>query len=118
MELSTPLRKVATKLMAKFGGEVTLQSVTPGVYNPDTGTISEVVSETSLRGVLQDVAAREVNELVQAGDKRLIIAAADPLASPTTADRIVISGVSHEVIRIDTIEQDNTPITYELILRA
>jgi hypothetical protein len=48
----------------------------------------------------------------------LIIAAADAAAVPTTQDRVLISGVSHEVIRIDTIEQDNEPITYELILRA
>ena len=54
-----------------------------------------------------------MNELIQSGDKRLIIAAADAAAVPTTQDRVLISGVSHEVIKIDTIEQDNEPITYE-----
>jgi len=29
----------------------------------------------------------------------------------------VIGGVVHQVIRVRTIEQDNEPITYELILR-
>ncbi len=117
MSLANPLRKVASKLMARFGGVATLRRVTPGVYNPTTGTISEVTSDTAIRGVLEDVALREVNDLIQAGDKRLIIAAADAAAVPTTADRVVISGRTLQVIEVRTIEQDNTPITYELILR-
>jgi hypothetical protein len=117
MSLANPLRKVASKLMARFGGVATLRRVTPGVYNPTTGTISEVTSDTAIRGVLEDVALREVNDLIQAGDKRLIIAAADAAEVPTTADRVVISGRTLQVIEVRTIEQDNTPITYELILR-
>jgi hypothetical protein len=104
--------------MAKFGGEATIRSITVGAYNTTTGAVAETTSDTVVRGVLEDVNAREVNELVQAGDKRLAIAAADVAAAPTTADRVVISGVLHQVIRVITIEQDNTAITYELILRA
>jgi len=115
--LAVPLRKVASKLMAKFGGVATLRRVTPGIYNPTTGTVSETTSDTALRGVLENVALREVNDLIQAGDKRLIIAAADTAAVPTTADRVIISNRTLQVIEVRTIEQDNEPITYELILR-
>jgi hypothetical protein len=118
MALAGSLRKTAAKLMSKFGGDVTLRTVTPGVYNPTTGTASEVTSDASIKGVLEDVNAREVNDLIQAGDRRLTIAAADVNAAPTTADRIIISGVTYQVVRIAAIEQDNQPITYELILRA
>jgi hypothetical protein len=31
---------------------------------------------------------------------------------------VLIGGITYQVIRVITIEQDNTPITYELILRA
>jgi hypothetical protein len=117
MTLAIPLRKVASKLMAKFGGVATLRRVTPGIYNPTTGTVSETTSDTALRGVLENVALREVNDLIQAGDKRLIIAAADTAAVPTTADRVIISNRTLQVIEVRTIEQDNEPITYELILR-
>jgi hypothetical protein len=117
MTLASPLRKVASKLMARFGGVVTLRSVTTGVYNPTTGTVSEAISDTAVRGVLEDVNLREVNDLIQAGDKRLTIAAADTAAPPTTADRVIIAGRSLQVIEVRTIEQDNTAITYELILR-
>jgi len=118
MALASPLRKVASKLMAKFGGTATIRTIAPGAYNTSTGTITETTSDTVVRGVLEDVNLREVNDLIQSSDKRLAIAAADVAAAPTTADRVIIGNVAHQVIRVTTIEQDNTAITYELILRA
>jgi hypothetical protein len=118
MALASPLRKVASKLMAKFGGVATIRRVTTGSYNATTGTVSETTADTTVRGVLEDVNLREVNDLIQASDKRLLIAAADVASAPTTADEVLISNVVNQVIQVRTIEQDNTPITYELILRA
>ena len=118
MTLANPLRKVASKLMAKFGGVATIRRVTPGVYNPTTGTATEAIADTAVRGVLEDVSVREVNDLIQSGDKRLTIAAADVTTAPVTADRVLIGGITHQVISVTTIDQDNTPITHELILRA
>jgi len=118
MTLATSLRATASKLMAKFGGTATIRRVTTGTYNPATGTVSESASDTAVRGVLQDVNLREVNDLIRATDKRLLIAAADLAAAPTTADEVIITGATYQVIRVDTIEQDNTAITYELILRG
>ena len=118
MSLANPLRKVASKLMAKFGGVATIRRVTPGVYNPTTGTTTETIADTIVRGVLEDVNLREVSGLVQVSDKRLTIAAADVTAAPVTADRVLIGGITHQVISIKTIEQDNTAITHQLILRA
>ena len=117
MSLASPLRKVASKLMAKFGGVATLRRVTSGVYNPTTGTAAETTTDTAVRGVLEDVSLREVNDLIQAGDKRLLIAAADLANAPTPADRVIIAGRTLQVIQVRTIEQDNEPITYELMLR-
>jgi hypothetical protein len=104
--------------MARFGGVATIRRVATGSYDPATGTIAETNTDTTVRGVLEDVNIREVNELVQAGDKRLIVAAADLTTAPTTVDKVLINSVVHQIIRIQTIEQDNTAITYELILRA
>ena len=118
MSLSSPLRKVASKLMAKFGGVATIRSITMGAYDPATGTAAETAADTVVRGVLEDVNSREVNDLIQAGDKRLTIAAADLANAPITADKVLISSVVHQIISVATTEQDNTPITYELILRV
>jgi hypothetical protein len=57
--------------MGKFGGDATIRTVTTGAYDPVTGTASESVSDATVKGVVEDVNAREVNDLVQAGDRRL-----------------------------------------------
>lgn len=117
MALSTALRKAASKLMAKFGGVATIRRITIGAYDPATGTAAETTSDSVVRGVMEDVTKREVNDLIQSGDKRLMVAAADLANAPTTADRVIIGGRSLQVIQVRTIEQDNIAITHELMLR-
>ena len=118
MALSSSLRKVASKVVSKFGGDVTVRIVTGGSYNTTTGAITESESDSTVKGVLSDVSLREVNELIQAGDKRLLIAASAVATAPETKDRVVIGGVVHQVIQVNITEQANTAIVYELILRA
>ena len=118
MALSSSLRKVASKVVSKFGSDVTVRIVTGGSYNTTTGAITESESDSTVKGVLSDVSLREVNELIQAGDKRLLIAAAAVSTAPKTKDRVVISSVVHQVIQVNITEQANTAIVYELILRA
>lgn len=119
MALALSLQNVASKIMAKLGGEVTIRHITLSSYNTTTGAVTETNTDVDIRGVLEDVNIREVNELVQAGDKRLIVAAKDLNGTvPTTVDKVLINSVVHQIIRIQTIEQDNTAITYEMILRA
>ena len=118
MALSSSLRKVASKVVSKFGGDVTVRIVTGGSYNTTTGAITESESDSTVKGVLSDISLREVNELIQAGDKRLLIAAAAVSTAPETKDRVVIGSVVHQVIQVNITEQANTAIVYELILRA
>lgn len=118
MGLASSLQKVADKVISKFGGEVIIRYVSAGAYDATTGAIAEGVSDTEVRGVLEGVSVREVNELVQAGDKRLTVASKELPSAPETKDRAVISSVVHQIISVNTIEQDNEAITYELILRA
>lgn len=118
MALSASLRSVASKVINKFGGDVTFRRITTGAYNASTGTVTETAADTAIKGVLENVAKREVSDLVQAGDKKLTIAAQDLNGTvPTVADKVVISSRVHQIIQVDIIEQDNEPITYELILR-
>ncbi len=118
MGLASSLQKVADKVVAKFGGEVIIRYVSAGAYNATTGAIAEGISDTEVKGILEGVSVREVNELVQAGDKRLTVAAKELPSAPETKDRVVISSVVHQIIRVETNEQDNKAITHELILRA
>lgn len=118
MPLSSSLRKVANKVVGKFGGDVTVRVITAGTYNAATGQINQGASDTTIKGVLSVVGARETNELVQAGDKRLTVAAAALTTPPSTKDQILIGGVVHQIIAVNTTEQANAAVVHELVLRA
>lgn len=118
MGLAQSLEKVASNVIDALGADVTIRYVTAGAYDTSDGTISETTSDTDIKGVVEAISQREVNDLVQASDKRLIVAAKELATAPETKDRVVISSVVHQIIQVQTIDQDNTAITYELVLRA
>lgn len=118
MALADSLGKVASSILKSLGADVTIRFVTVGSYNTATGAVAETTSDTELKGVIDDVSKSEVNSLIQADDKRLIISADDVAAAPGTKDRVVIGSTVFQIIAVNTIEQDNTAITHELILRG
>jgi hypothetical protein len=118
MALATSLRKVASKLMLKFGGEVIFRRITVGAYDTSTGTSAQTASTTTVRGVVEDVSEREVNGLVKNADKKLTVAAADLSFEPTISDQVSISGQILQIVLVNKIEQDNTAIVFEIFLRG
>lgn len=117
MALATSLRKTASKLMLRFGGQVTIRRITTGAYNPTTGVATPTASETIIRGLLEDVTEREINDLIKSTDKKLTIAAADLAYEPAISDQVTVSNQIMQVVEVRKIEQDNTPIVFEIFLR-
>lgn len=117
MSLSSPLRKVASKLMAKFGGEVTFRRVAAGIYNPTSGTSLPVTTTTTIRGVLDSVSENEANDLIKGTDKKLTIAAADLAFEPSVSDQVTVASRIMQIVQVTKIEQDNTAIVFEIFLR-
>ena len=66
---------------------------------------------------MSNVTRSEVNDLVSSQDKRLTISAGDITFTPTTFDRVVISGTEYKVVQISTNEQNNTAISFDIFLR-
>jgi hypothetical protein len=118
MALVDSLRTAASKVLKAVGGDVVVRRVTQGIYNTTKGTISESTSDTTVKGLVENVNSREVNELVRGTDKRLTIAASSLDYTPTTTDRILVGGVVHQIVAVRTEEQNNIAISYEFILRA
>ena len=117
MGLAKFLRKAASKPINKLGGDITYRRVTTGIYNPTSGSMSEVKADSSIKGVVGQVTRSEVNDLISSQDKKITIAAKDINFSPTTFDRIVISGTEYKIIQINTNEQGNTAISFDIFLR-
>ena len=79
--------------------------------------MSEVKTDVSIKGVVSNVTRSEVSDLVSSQDKRLTISAGDINFTPTTFDRVLISGTQYKVYQINTNEQDNTAISFDIFLR-
>ena len=117
MSIANALKKAASKTIKALGGDITYRRVTTGIYNPTSGSMSEVKSDVSIKGVVSNVTRSEVTDLVSSQDKRLTISAGDISFTPTTFDRVVISGTEYKVVQINTNEQNNTAISFDIFLR-
>ena len=117
MSLANALKKAASKTLGKLGGDVTIRQVTAGAYNTTTGAITESTSDTTIKGALSNVSRNQVNDLIESQEKLLTISAGDLTFVPTTKDRLVISSVEFKIVQIITNEQNNTPVSFDLILR-
>tara|TARA_Y100000401_G_scaffold111123_1_gene109059 strand:+ start:148 stop:501 length:354 start_codon:yes stop_codon:yes gene_type:complete len=117
MGLAKFLRKAASKPINKLGGDVTIKRFTNGIYDASSGTFFKNESSVTIKGVLSNVSRNQVNDLIESQDKILTISAADLTFVPTTKDTVIIDSVKFKIIQTRTNEQNNTPISFDLILR-
>ena len=117
MSIANALKKAASKTIKVLGGDITYRRVTTGIYNPTSGSMSEVKTDVNIKGVVSNVTRSEVSDLVSSQDKRLTISAGDITFTPTTFDRVLISGTQYKVVQINTNEQDNIEISFDIFLR-
>jgi len=134
VSLANALKKAASKTLSKLGGDVTIKKITAGTYiaafddiavvdnitNIDQftgGIIEESVESFTIKGAVSNFARNEVNDLIESQNKRLTISAGDLTFVPTTKDRVVISNVEFKIIQVITNEQNNTAISFDLVLR-
>ena len=117
MSIANALKKAASKTIKVLGGDITYRRVTTGIYNPTSGSMSEVKTDINIKGVVSNVTRSEVSDLVSSQDKRLTISAGDITFTPTTFDRVLISGTQYKVVQINTNEQDNIAISFDIFLR-
>jgi hypothetical protein len=118
MSLNSGLRKLTSRVVNKLTGEVTIRQITNGAYDASTGTVSESNTDVTIKGLIQNINNNEVNDLIQAEDKKVTIAAKDLTFTPSPKDKVVISSVIYQIVRVVTEEQENTAIYYELFLRS
>ena len=116
MGISSALKKVLTN--KKLSADITFRSVSAGSYNTTTGVITETNTDTTIRGVLENINLREVNELIEATDKKIQIAAASLSSTPTTKDKVIVGSVTYSIIRIETNQLANNKLTFVCYLRT
>lgn len=116
--LDRPLRKVAQTVLKQFGTDVTFTSSTPGGYDPATGTVSDAATSSyTVKGRLDEYQARELNDTIQVGDRRLTIAAADVNTAPDVNDSVTVAGVAYDIVRVENVMGTDENVYYVLQLR-
>jgi hypothetical protein len=120
MSFADALQKVIEKVneIPGIGVDVTYQRVSTDSYSTTTGQVTESSVNTTVKGVFTDVNNREANDLIQAGDRKCMVAANSLSNVPTTFDRIVYGGVTYQVISVKTVSQAGIDLSYEFVLRA
>lgn len=83
-----------------LGAFVTLTTITPGAYDPATGTTGAATTASqTVSGIVEDFKGVELlMGLVQAGDKKVSIPAAALTTAPKPTDTVTISGVAHLIV--------------------
>ena len=116
MSIANALKKVLSN--KKLSTDITFRSVSAGSYNTTTGIITETNTDTSIRGILEDINNREVNELIEATDKKINIAAASLSSTPTTKDKVIVGSVTYSIIRVETNQLANDKLIFVCYLRT
>lgn len=107
----------AAGVVRTMGIEVTLRQIarTP---DPATGKTTDTVTDTTVKGVVQDFAARYVDgTVVRRGDRRLTLAAADLAVEPIPGNRVIIGADAFEVVNVESKFVGPSVVAYELQIR-
>ena len=118
MGIASSLKKVSNKTIMKFGGDITIRRTTQSQYNLEKGENIKIFTDTTIKGFLESVSSSEVNDLISQSDKKVIASGQDLTFVPTTKDKIIISSIEYQIIRIEVDTAENVNVNYIFYLRG
>ncbi|NWA68033.1 hypothetical protein [Pseudomonas reactans] len=122
MAIYNEMAVMALDIITEFGQPVTISSMAPGEYDPETGGEAPGVTvEQIAQGILLDFTGIEFqnNSLIKQGDKKLKIAAQGLAWVPGLLDKVIAQGRTWSIVPpLKEINPAGTPILYELQVRS
>jgi hypothetical protein len=118
MGIASSLKKLSNKTIIKFGGDITIKTTTQSAYNSADGSVVKQQTSVTVKGVIESVTVRETNDLISQDDIKLLLSAGAIDFVPTTKDKILISGITYNIIKIDKETIENQDVVYTFYLRA
>jgi len=108
-------------LLKEHGMDVVLRKVDEGAYNNDTGTISTVNTDYTVRAYFYDFNADTLLPTsIQNGERRVVLSATLPNGSatpkPNATDQI-INGDVLDVVKVFEVKSGNNTLFYTLTVR-
>lgn len=110
-------RQTADRLLKRFGMSATLyrrgkayvSEHSPKYGNPTTYPVTVLIDSYSLR--------EQVANLVEVGDKKVLMSADGLVIEPTTEDWLVIGDAEYSIENVDSLEPAGLSVLYEIQAR-
>lgn len=112
------MKKTATRLLTKFGQQVTLSRHVAGAYDPSTGSAVVTVTDQSGIGAVFDYGSKDIDGmLILSGDKKLLLSATG-ITAPQVDDTVTIGAIIYTVKGIKVEAPAGTPVLFECTIRG
>jgi hypothetical protein len=118
MSLYSRLSVTTSKLLTKYGQQVTQRKYSANAYNPATGEHTNTLTDTTRKGVLLNFEKGQTTErgtLIQINDKRLLL---DNSAEVDINDHFIVNGFEYAVVSVIQESPAGTSIYYDVHLRS
>lgn len=109
---------MVSPMVDRYGQTVTYKQIAANNYNPATGENTKTEQTYTLRAAVREYSAKELVGLIQQGDRKVVIPAADLTITPKAKDQISISGKWHTVMAVNTRVVDDTPAVHIVQVRG
>lgn len=109
---------VADDIVTEFGQPIVITSVSQGVYDTDTGTISTTTTTTNTIGVMFDYGEKDINGTsILRGDKKLLVKPSG-VTTITVNDLVTVAGNDYHIISVKQTNPAGTNLLWELLIRG
>lgn len=112
----------ANELLAEFGQQVTIRTVTTGVYDPATGSVSsssvDVIGKAAEFDFGSHLSGSSFTKgtVITAGDKQLLLSPVG-ITEPQQGSFVIIGSVTWSIAAVKVTGPAGIPVLYELLLR-
>lgn len=118
MTFYSDLATDAHDLIKEFGQTMTLKRLTPGAYDPATGTVSNTTTTETATGVDIEYTSREIDgTIILRGDKKLIFSKTG-IGTPKVDDTVTIGTVVYTLKNVQALSPGGTVVIYTCQARA
>jgi hypothetical protein len=100
------------------GTAATLRAISRASYSPTTGLTTDTPTNTSVSGVLVEYEAHELNDQIQAGDRRFLLPATQVSTAPVPDDHLIVGSQTFRIVRVTPLQAPTLNRIYDLQLRG
>lgn len=118
----TKTASTVTRLIERFGASATLTTVTPGTYDPSTGSgTGDNTTARTVRAAVFDFSGQQdgaqflPGTMILAGDKQVYMAV--PTVAPQSGDTFLWDSVTYQVVAVKKLAPAGVAVLYELLVR-